>query len=802
MKLVAPPERDHRQLRRDRVDQLGAGGRAAAVVRHLEHVRRDDLTGIAAPGQLTLAVGLQIAREQNAAPRERDAQHQRRVVHAQPVGRVDRVRAPPGSLSNGPGGRRVALPRQRGRRLRGIGDAALARERDEPPVLGVVPVVAAGPERADVEAFQDAEQTVQVIGVRMRQRDDFDPADAARAQEWFDDARARIERAVAYAAAVDHHHRATGRLDDRGVTLSDVQERHRQIACAPPGEVADREAAERDQRRRERRPRQRPARGPGAAGRYQREASGTGQRRGLEQVRRPAQPERAVGAESARDRQRPLRREARGGQGQLAQRRPQRTGGRAREAHGHHRQFDDRNQGQVAERRQRRDLAEVVGHQRRGRRRGSDRRRHEAPQPRERAPRVARLDSHRARADTACAQRDADDGRERQLQRRIGQLQRTAGQQHQRRCRDGRRRRRAPTDQVRAHADRQHESRPQRRDRLAGHQREQRDRGQRHRGRHSARIDVERQPRHARRRRSDDEEQQRRDGRQVQPRHRQDVRRARDAEAFLDVGADAAPIAQHGGLEERRRVAAHLAIDRGAQRAPDEEGDPPGTGAGRLGEARDRAGVGDARQRIDAGRAHRQRRIGKAWVAGAVQLVEARPEGDPLAGPEIGPAVDDGQRQRARRRRARDPRQRDDQACTRARALRPARDRPLDLLGVVALRTPPPARDPPGPAAGRAFPAARPPRRTRRGRRPPPDGRARARSPPPRSARTRRPSASRARQPARRHRPRRRRCTTRRAARVMFGAARVRLPGPRFRRRDQYQLKPTMKARLLRSPPS
>ena len=235
-----------------------------------------------------------------------------------------------------------------------------------------------------------------------------------------------------------------------------------------------------------------------------------------------------------------------------------------------------------------------------------------------------------------------------------------------------------------AHADRQHESRPQRRDRLAGHQREQRDRGQRHRGRHRARIDVERQPGHARRRRSDDEEQQGRDGRQVQPRHRQDVRRARHAKPFLDVGADAAPIAQHRGLEERRRVPAHPAIDRGAQRAPDEEGEPPGTDAGRLGEARDRAGVRDARQRIDAGRSQRQRRIGKARVAGAVQLVEARPEGDPLAGPEIGPAVDDGQRQRARRRRARDPRQRDDQAGPRAGALRPARDRPLDLLGVVA----------------------------------------------------------------------------------------------------------------------
>src|SRR5207237_1329897 len=77
--------------------------------------------------------------------------------------------------------------------------------RDQAPVLRVVAVVAAGPERADVEAFDHPKQAVQVIGVGMRQRDDVDPADATRAQERLDDAGARIERPVSHPAAVDHH---------------------------------------------------------------------------------------------------------------------------------------------------------------------------------------------------------------------------------------------------------------------------------------------------------------------------------------------------------------------------------------------------------------------------------------------------------------------------------------------------------------------------------------------------------------------------------------------------------------------
>ena len=151
----------------------GARRGPAAVVRDLQHVRGDDLSDVAPPGQLALAVGLQIAREQDAASREPDAQHQRRVVHGQPGGRGDALAGAVGrALERAErDDRGAAEPCLRDVRRR---DGALARERDEAPVLGVVPVVAAGPEGADVETLEDAEQAVQMIGVGVRQRDDVD----------------------------------------------------------------------------------------------------------------------------------------------------------------------------------------------------------------------------------------------------------------------------------------------------------------------------------------------------------------------------------------------------------------------------------------------------------------------------------------------------------------------------------------------------------------------------------------------------------------------------------------------------
>ncbi len=59
-----------------------------------------------------------------------------------------------------------------------------------------------------------------------------------------------------------------------------------------------------------------------------------------------------------------------------------------------------------------------------------------------------------------------------------------------------------------------------------------------------------------------------------------------------------------------------------------------------------------AGERVDPDRAQRQRRIGQAGVARPPERPQLRPAGDRLAGPEVGPAVRDRQRQRPARWRA------------------------------------------------------------------------------------------------------------------------------------------------------
>ena len=72
--------------------------------------------------------------------------------------------------------------------------------------------------------------------MRVRQRDEIDAGDPTRAQEGLDDALARIEGVVEGSAPVDDGDHAAGRLDDGGVALPHVEERHahRRIVTARP----------------------------------------------------------------------------------------------------------------------------------------------------------------------------------------------------------------------------------------------------------------------------------------------------------------------------------------------------------------------------------------------------------------------------------------------------------------------------------------------------------------------------------------------------------------------------------------
>ena len=462
-----------------------------------------------------------------------------------------------------------------------------------------------------------------------------------------------IELTVAYAAAVDQHHRAAGRLDDGGVSLANIQERHCQIACAW-------------RRARSRAPRlpnatQRGARAPPAASR--RRAGPARDRRDEREGTRPRSAPRSRASSAPGT--------ARAGRGRG--RRPRSPAPPVRKA------------------RRRRGAASPSGHQSapaaapREAERARPPARPSAPAPGCRAARAARprrsgarpaarsppwprssrrtkrhsQASARRRAAPPAAAGGADD---RARPARCRPRTRATAAATRRRAPAGRAPA-APAPPRRWPARRPRAGRPgsapmpidsisaERRvaiaspvtsakNAIAGRPRRRRPRADRRRA-------ASRGTRAAAARTS--EEQQRRHGRQVQPGDRQHVRRAGDAEAFLDVGADAAPIAEHGGLEERRRVAG-AARDRSRRAARGGRGRR--SAGGRRRSARRRAFDRRRRQGRPPARRYR-RRAAPAAGSGSPGLRVPRSscrrarQAIALARAEVGPARRDGQRQRS-----------------------------------------------------------------------------------------------------------------------------------------------------------
>ena len=241
--------------------------------------------------------------------------------------------------------------------------ASSARFVEQPPVLGVVPIIAAGPQGTNRESRQDAMEPAEVIRVRVRQRDQLEVRDALAAQEGLDHARAGIERAVVGAATVDQDRLSPGHLDDSGISLPHVEERDDQIGIAPARQLSDAEAEHGPDQTQAGRPElPPPARRP-ARQRRQDEERREDQRRRLEGIRRARQPDRRGLTEALSDRQRQPR--APGGHQQQASAAgvgAQRRQARARQAAGHDHHLDQRNQQQISQRRCRRQLAERVRH--------------------------------------------------------------------------------------------------------------------------------------------------------------------------------------------------------------------------------------------------------------------------------------------------------------------------------------------------------------------------------------------------------------------------------------------------------
>ena len=387
-------------------------------------------------------------------------------------------------------------------------------------------------------------------------------------------------------------------------------------------------------------------------------------------------------AEAGGDRQRQARGDGRQRERPSAERRPDRGRGGACQADRDDHHLAQRNQRQVAEGRHRCDLGEDVRAKRRGGGGRGDRRRAESPEPAEAAP-PDRVPARRAGAEPSRAERNPRHRGHGELQRDVEDLQRSRDEQDERGAGNRRARRRRAPDQQRPHPQRQHQRRALGGHRLAGQQGEERDRRERGGGRDRARVDVERKPWHARRDAAHQEEKERRHRRQMQPRDREDVGGAGGAKSLLDLGRDAAPIAEDRGLEEGAGFALDRAIDRSAQRPPGQVGGAAGPVARRLGQPPNGACGRHARKRLDPDRPQRQRRIRQAWVARPPQGPQLCPAGDGLAGAEVGPAVRDRQRQGATGRRAIERGERDDEARPARGLLGTVDDDRLDCLRIV-----------------------------------------------------------------------------------------------------------------------
>jgi hypothetical protein len=72
---------------------------------------------------------------------------------------------------------------------------------------------------------QHGAQTARVIRVRVGERDHIEATDWAIPEKGREHALAHVEAAAAARPAVDQDSPALGRLDERGIALSDVEER-------------------------------------------------------------------------------------------------------------------------------------------------------------------------------------------------------------------------------------------------------------------------------------------------------------------------------------------------------------------------------------------------------------------------------------------------------------------------------------------------------------------------------------------------------------------------------------------------
>ena len=164
----------------------------------LQDIGRDHLTERPPPHQLSFPIRFEIAWKQQRAASEGDAQNQRGVVDRKSARRADVVVE---ERSQRVDPRAAERDRHDLRRR----NTAPSREIDQPVVLGVAPVVAARPERADRESVEDSKQPAQMIWMGVGERDDLEAGDPPGSQEGLDDTGTGVEQAVPCPAPIYQH---------------------------------------------------------------------------------------------------------------------------------------------------------------------------------------------------------------------------------------------------------------------------------------------------------------------------------------------------------------------------------------------------------------------------------------------------------------------------------------------------------------------------------------------------------------------------------------------------------------------
>jgi hypothetical protein len=214
---IVRPGADERDSRLERGEECGGGRRAAAVVRHLEHVD-GAAGGQAVMEELRVDLLLHVTGQQHPSSPVADVQHDRDVVDAPPFIRRPK-RHLTGTWPEDPDGDAVQAQRVT-RREQHTACRRSSQGMTERPIPRPCPDHARIGHHRHAVAFQEQRQAGCVVLVRMRQDSEVQPSVPGR-----DAFVKESQESIGIGASIDQHARAAWALHEHGVALPHVQDR-------------------------------------------------------------------------------------------------------------------------------------------------------------------------------------------------------------------------------------------------------------------------------------------------------------------------------------------------------------------------------------------------------------------------------------------------------------------------------------------------------------------------------------------------------------------------------------------------